>query len=113
MIHLEISENTFLIYSKFVILFSNIQFTQVFKDTSAVGNKEYLYCSCVVMVKWNHKGVLGMKMNINNRVKARKQKMLALSICWNQRLTQLPNNLPFKMETKLPPFSSSSEADCG
>lgn len=77
-----------------MILFSSTEFTQVFKDASAVGNKEYMWYCCVVMEKLNHKGFLVLRETINNRAKVRNQKTLALSVCWNQRVIQLPNNFP-------------------
>lgn len=77
-----------------MILFSSTEFTQAFRDASAVGNKEYTPYCCVVMENLNHKGFLGLRESVDNRAKVRHQKTLALSARWNQRVIQLPNNVP-------------------
>lgn len=66
----------------------------MFKDASAVGNKEYMSYSCVVVEKLIHKGFLGLRDSFDSRAKVRNQKTLALSVCWNQRVIQLPINFP-------------------
>ncbi|KAK7809864.1 hypothetical protein U0070_007720 [Myodes glareolus] len=78
------------------------EFTQAFRDASAVGNKEYMPYCCVVMENLNHKGFLGLRESVNNRAKTKDENI-------NSRATGVRNIAGISLQSHL--WKRSSESD--